>query len=142
MVATSLWMLWSEIQSSINWISAILIYLPVAMLISQGSLSRRNSKTITSWSNMGIFNDQDATQHFVSTLKHKTSTVQEIPCMLKVDFPADSRDAIIVSIKRSLIHNQHLEPWYRCIARGSTTWTAATAPSCTVRKQQQQHDGA
>jgi Leucine Rich repeat len=55
-----------------------------------------------------LFNDEAATQYFVSTLQHARSSVHEL---LMVDlhlFPTGSRDATYASIQSSLIRNQQL----------------------------------
>jgi hypothetical protein len=90
------------------------------------------------YGNEGLFIDQDATQHFVSTLQHKTSTLQRLPemeyiCFYIGDGLATFASTVITSLKR----HQHLKPCQRT-ALGTTTWTAAaTAPATAARKQHQ-----
>jgi hypothetical protein len=57
--------------------------------------------------NSGIFNNQNATRHFVSTLQQKNSTVEWMPG-LDDDFLGDSRDATNASIQNSLVRNLQL----------------------------------
>jgi hypothetical protein len=55
-----------------------------------------------------VFVDEDATQHFVTTLHQTKSSVQELPLIRKKDFPVNIRDASYASIQNSLIRNQQL----------------------------------
>jgi Leucine Rich repeat len=62
--------------------------------------------------NGGIFDDQDATQHFVFALQQKKSTIEEMPLLDPLYLPEDGRDATYASIKNSLTRNQQLN----CVA--------------------------
>jgi Leucine Rich repeat len=57
-----------------------------------------------------VFNDEEATQHFVTTLQHKKSSVQEILGIVPYDLPGDEDDQIatLASIRNSLTRNQQL----------------------------------
>jgi hypothetical protein len=59
-------------------------------------------KTTSFWEG-GIFNDQDNTQHFVSTLQQTPSSVQDLPWIRYI-----IGAAAYASIKRSLMRNQQL----------------------------------
>jgi pyoverdine/dityrosine biosynthesis protein Dit1 len=65
-------------------------------------------KTIGFCQSRGIFNNADATQHFVSTLQRKKSSAQELPMIDPHELPEGNRDATYASIKRSLMRNQQL----------------------------------
>jgi Leucine Rich repeat len=62
-------------------------------------------KMITFWqSGLGIFNDPETTQQFVSTLQQKKSSVQELPLLRPYHFPGDKDRYIptFASIQNSL----------------------------------------
>jgi hypothetical protein len=66
-------------------------------------------KTIRIFGNESIFNDQDATQHFVSTLEQKKSSVEDMPHVLDYYFYPEFRHrTICASIRSSLTRNQQL----------------------------------
>jgi Leucine Rich repeat len=72
-------------------------------------------KTIKMFNNIDIFKDQDATQHFVSTLQQKKSSVQDLPDIEYDNFrrnvpddDEDSKIAMFASIKNNLVRNQQL----------------------------------
>jgi hypothetical protein len=54
--------------------------------------------------------DTDATQHFVSTLQHEMSTVQETPGIYEAGFPEVAGSAVssYATIKNSLSRNRQL----------------------------------
>jgi hypothetical protein len=65
-------------------------------------------KTITLWRNNALFNDDGATKHFVTTLQHTLSTLQELPWIHENAFPDSSKVTTFASIKNSLTRNQQL----------------------------------
>jgi hypothetical protein len=83
------------------------------------------------WWNRDIFNDIQATQHFVSTLQHKISSVQKLPLTSPYHFPKDSRDAIYASIKCSLIRNHQVNRVALLLV--------PPPPTPHLQQQQQQH---
>jgi hypothetical protein len=62
------------------------------------------------WNNEGIFNNQDATQYFVSALQQKKSNVQELPGIEYCNFSGDNaiNIATVTNIQSSLTRNQQL----------------------------------
>jgi hypothetical protein len=64
------------------------------------------------WQCRKVFNDEDATHHFVTTLQHQNSTVQELPEINDYNFPTVYAQkfptASYASIKNSLIRNRQL----------------------------------
>jgi hypothetical protein len=60
--------------------------------------------------NDDMFDDEDATQRFVSVLQQQESTVQEMPGLDLDDFPGDEASHITTlnSIRNSLVRNQQL----------------------------------
>jgi hypothetical protein len=57
----------------------------------------------------GVFvGNEDTTQHFVTTLRDKQSSVQELPNLTEDCFPDESRVALYSSIKKSLLRNKQL----------------------------------
>jgi Leucine Rich repeat len=66
--------------------------------------------TIGLGNNDDIFNDEDATQRFVSTLQQRESTIQGLPSIELCRFPGDEDSKIVTlaSIKNSLVRNQQL----------------------------------
>jgi Leucine Rich repeat len=85
----------------------------------------------------GVFDNDDATQHVVSTLQQKKSSVQEVSMVYSYDLPEDNRDASYASINNSLKRNQQLNrvAWLL----GSTAATTAAATT-TATSYNQQHD--
>jgi hypothetical protein len=65
-------------------------------------------KTIDLQYTQDVFNDEDATQHFVTTLQHQKSSVQELPGIDADNFPGRNSAASYASIKNSLIRNRLL----------------------------------
>jgi hypothetical protein len=96
-------------------------------------------KTINFWNYRGIFNDQDATQRFVSTLEQKKSSVQELPMIFRQDLPAgDSRAATYASIQNSLKRNQQLNHVASLLLLSSPP--PRPLQMATAAGHQQQHD--
>jgi Leucine Rich repeat len=62
-----------------------------------------------SW-NQDIFKDKTATEHFVTTLQQKKSSLQDLPIDCIFDFPGryDQRSVIVASIQSCLTRNQQL----------------------------------
>jgi Leucine Rich repeat len=85
-------------------------------------------KTIFSC-NGGIFNDQDATQRFVTTLQQKRSSIQELPWFSDY-LHGNIRAAMNACIKLSLIRNQQLN---------RVALLLVPPPPPLQRRQQQQH---
>jgi hypothetical protein len=81
------------------------------------------------WNRGGTFEDQGATQRFVSTLERKKSSLQD----LVINLPLGDRDATYAKIKPSLIRNWQLNCVVLLLAAA-----AAAAPLQRQRQQQQQ----
>jgi hypothetical protein len=62
--------------------------------------------------NRHVFEDTDATQHFVTTLQQRNSSLQALPSITPHDFPEDDSEqrqaATCASINESLTRNQQL----------------------------------
>jgi hypothetical protein len=95
--------------------------------------------TIVLWGNEGIFNDQDITQRFVTTLQQKKSSLKRLPNIDANDFPQDGGDATYASIKRTLKRNQHLHG-SQFTVDGTATATTTTTTVATTTACNQQHD--
>jgi Leucine Rich repeat len=58
--------------------------------------------------NEGIFDDEKATQRFVSTFQQQNSSVQELPGFRSLVFPVNIRAAALTNIHHSLTRNRQL----------------------------------
>jgi hypothetical protein len=86
-------------------------------------------KTIDLEWNLKIFNDKNATEHFVTTIQQKTPSVQNLLMeYLCIPRDNDSRNTSVASIRSCLMRNQQLN-------RVNILWT--TPPQ--RQQQQQQH---
>jgi hypothetical protein len=79
--------------------------------------------------NHGVFKNLDATQHFVTTLQLKKSSVQAMPGIYAGLFPAYIRTQTFISINNSLTRNQQLN----CV-------NLLLAPPPPPQQQQQQQN--
>jgi hypothetical protein len=57
------------------------------------------------FANSGMFDDVDATQSFVSSIRHAKSSVQELPCSFESSSGAATLD---ISVQNSLARNRQL----------------------------------
>jgi hypothetical protein len=79
----------------------------------------------------GIFNNRDATQHFVSALQQEKSSVQKLPWINEY-LPVIIRDATYARMKNSLTRNQELN-------RVALLFVSPPPPPPPRQQQQQQH---
>jgi hypothetical protein len=86
-----------DISSNYNGITSVGLADITRLLVST------QLKRIDLGYNRGMFNDEDAIQHFVTTLQRKKSRVQELPLINNDILPA-----VYASIKNSLIRNRQL----------------------------------
>jgi Leucine Rich repeat len=89
-------------------------------------------KSIALWGRgRDVVQDEDATQHFVTTLQQKKSILQELPRIDSRNLPINITAAMYASMKNSLTRNQQLEPRPFTLGSASNTTTTPTASAAS-----------